>query len=134
MVVDKKRIGELEKILLESPKIKPRQRSALKYNLAKAKIISKQNYQDTLERYVLKYLGAIPPQGSVPGIKKEKKGCVNKALESLGTFRGLMSETTILANASIGSQGTIKGLRKKKINKGSVNYALQPQGKIKGRR
>lgn len=132
MLIDKKKISELEKTLFQKTNLTIRQKAALKCNLAKAKIIGKQKYQETLERYIGRYLGVIPSQGSIPGIKKEKKGRANAAMNPQGAVRGLACKTTVMVNAAVGSQGTIKGLCRKKINKGKEKHAVPPQGKIKG--
>lgn len=136
MSLDKKSAIKLEKALLQSPEIGPQQKGLLKYYLAKAKANDKKNgtkcYLDTLERYARRYLGVIPPQGSIPGIKIQKKGCVNAAVGSQGPINGLVKNTTIIGSKAIGPQGTINGLRHKKINKGKVEHALSPQGKVKG--
>ena len=134
MPIDKKKICELEKALFEKSKLTIRQKAALKCNLAKAKIIGKQKYQETLTRYVGKYLGAIPSQGSIPGLKKVKKGSANAAVNLRGSTGGLACKTSVSVNAAIGSQGPIKGLCQKKKNKRRVKRAIPPQGGIKGMR
>jgi hypothetical protein len=132
MPLEKRKIIELEKKLLQSPKITPQRKGSLKRYLAEAKRKGEEYYLSTLVRYARDYLGVVPPQGSIPGIKIEKKGCVNAAVGSQGSINGLVNNTTIITSKSIGSQGTIKGLRHKKINKGRAKHALPPQGKIGG--
>lgn len=108
MRVDKKKIGELEKALLQSPKMALQTKAFLKRFLAEAKKNGEEYYLDTLEC------------------------CVNAAVGSQGTINGLTNKVSNNANTIINSQGSIEGLRRKK--KVSVKRAIPPQGGIKGNR